>query len=285
MLLLYIRESRPSQLLECQLRLVQKETGDSTLRVRHPDQKAHLNEFTQVTLTRPLRLLFTEPIVFMVSIMSAIAFGMIYLFTEALGVVYGAYGFSTQQTSLAFIPIGMGLLGGIFARMYDINLWNKRKRNGHPLSPEDKLTEYAIAAPVFAIGLWLFAWTVPPKVTSIHWSVSMLALLPVGFAISEIDCVLAGYLADSYTTFAASAFVSLSLLRAIFSAVFPPFARWMYSSLGASYASSVLAAVAPLACVVPVILLRYGTSIRKASKFARYSVLVYNMNSADGTVA
>ena len=121
----------------------------------------------------------------MVSIMSAIAFGMIYLFTEALGVVYGAYGFSIQQTSLAFIPIGLGLLGGIFTRMYDSHLLKKWKRTGRPLSPEDKLTGYAIAAPVFAIGLWMFAWTVPPKVTSVHWSVSMVALIPVGFGSSR----------------------------------------------------------------------------------------------------
>lgn len=217
--------------------------------------------------------------------MSAIAFGLIYLFTEALQVVYSAYGFSVQQTSLAFIPIGIGLLGGVFTRLYDTHVVEKRKRSGHPISPEDKLTGYAVAAPLFAVGLWIFAWTVPPKITSIHWIVSMLALMPVGFAINEIDCVLAGYLADSYTTFAASAFASLSLLRAVFSAVFPLFARQMFTGLGANYAGSVLAAIATFACPIPFVLLRYGRPIRKASKFARYSVLVYNANSADGTVA
>lgn len=280
-----MRESRPSQLLEKQVRLVRKETGNPSLRIQNPDQVPNPSKFIQITLVRPLRLLLTEPIVFLVSIMSAIAFGLIYLFTEALQVVYGAYGFSIQQTSLAFIPLGIGLIGGIFTRLYDSHFLKKRKRSGFPLSPEDKLTGYAIAAPLLAIGLWLFAWTVPPKVVSIHWIVSMLALMPVGFAINEIDCVLAGYLADSYTTFAASAFASLSLLRAVFSAVFPLFARQMFTGLGANYAGSVLAAVATLACLIPVMLLRYGRQIRKASKFARYSVLVYNANAADGSVA
>ena len=282
--LLFIRESRPSQLLESQVRRVRKETGNSSLRIQNPDQVPHLSEFLQITLIRPIRL-FTEPIVFMVSFMSAIAFGLVYLFTEALQVVYGAYGFSVQQTSLAFIPIGIGLLGGIFTRLYDSRILEKRQRSGHLISPEDKLTGYAVAAPLLAISLWIFAWTVPPKVTSIHWIISMLALIPVGFAINEIDCVLAGYLADSYTTFAASAFASLSLLRALFSAVFPLFARQMFTGLGANYAGSVLAAIATVACAIPLVLLRYGRPIRKASKFARYSVLVYNANSADGTVA
>ena len=55
--------------------------------------------------------------------------------------------------------------------------------------------------------------------------------------------------------------------------------------LGANYAGSVLAGVATVACFVPILLVRYGKAIRRASKFARYSVLMYNANSADGTVA
>ena len=285
MLLFFIRESRPSQLLESQVRLVRKETGFSPTRIQNPDHVPQKSQFLQTTLVRPVRLLFTEPIVFMVSVISAIAFGLIYLFTEALQVVYGAYGFSIQQTSLAFIPIGIGLLGGICMRFYDSHLLESRKRSGHPITPETKLTGYAVAAPLLAIGLWIFAWTVPPKITSIHWIVSMLALMPVGFAVNEVDCVLAGYLADSYTTFAASAFASLSLLRAIVSAVFPLFARPMFVGLGANYAGSVLAAIATFTCPIPLVLIRYGRPIRKASKFARYSVSVYNANTVDGTVA
>ena len=284
-LLCFIRESRPTQILKTQLRLIQKETGDYSLRIQNPDQVPPVKEFVELTLIRPLRLLFTEPIVFMVSIMSAIAFALIYLFTEALQIVYGSYDFSVPQTSLAFIPIGVGFLAGTFTRLYDTYALKRHKRAGRPLSPEDKLVGYAIAAPLLAIGLWVFAWTVPPEVDNVPWIVSMVALVPVGFAINEIDCVLAGYLADSYTTFAASAFASLSLLRATLSAVFPLFARQMYTELGANRAGSILATIATIACLIPFVLLRYGRRIRNASKFARYSVLVYNANSVDGTVA
>lgn len=160
-----------------------------------------------------------------VSFMSAIAFGLIYLFTEALQVVYGSFGFTIEQTSLAFVPVGLGLLCGVCTRLYDQHTLVKRQRLGQKLAPEDKLTGYAIAAPLLAIGLCCFAWTVPPAVPRVHWGVSMLALIPIGFAINEIDRVLAGYLANSYPIFTASAFASLSLLRAVFSAVFPLLAR------------------------------------------------------------
>lgn len=204
----------------------------------------------------------------MVSAISALAFALIYLFTEVLPIVYGFYGFSTQQTSLAFIAIGFGFLCSIFTRIYDHKL---AANHGNSLSPEEKLTGFAIAAPAFALGLWWFAWTIPPAVHA-PWIVSMLALIPVGFAVNEFDCVLVGYLTDAYTTFASSAFASLSLLRSVLSAAFPLFARQMYTNLGTNYATTTLAAIATVTCVSPLILIRYGQRIRQASKFAHYSL-------------
>ncbi|KAI9877798.1 MAG: hypothetical protein M1830_002769 [Pleopsidium flavum] len=282
LLLLAIRESRASQLLERRVCAIRKATGDSSLRIQTLDHAPNLRTFIRLALFRPLYLLFTEPIVLMVSIMSAIAFGLIYLFTEVLPIVYGSYGFTVQQTSLAFIPIGIGLVCCVFTRLYDRNLIVKRGKSGQSLSPENKLTGFAIAAPALAIGLWWFAWTIPPAVPHVPWVVSMFALILIGFAINEFDCVLVGYLADSCTNFASSAYASLSLLRSIFSAVFPLFASQMYTTLGANYASTILAAVATVACVSPFLLIRYGEQIRQASKFARYSLAVNNENGADG---
>ena len=278
-----IRESRASKLLERQVRAIQKVTGDETLRIQSPDHAPDFGTFIRIGLFRPLRLLLTEPIVSLVSIMAATAFGLIYLFTEVLAIVYGSYGFTVEQTSLAFLPIGIGFLCCVFTRCYDRRLIARRKRLGKVLTPENKLHGFAVAAPALAIGLWWFAWTVPPAVPHVPWAVSMLGLIAIGFAINEFDCVLVGYLADSYTNFASSAYASLTLLRSIFSAVFPLFAHQMYTSFGANYASSVLAGIATIACVSPIILIRYGAQIRQASKFARYSVAVNIENGLDST--
>ena len=105
----------------------------------------------------------------------------------------------------------------------------KRSNSGRQLSPEDMLIGFAIAAPALAVGLWWFAWTVPPAVLNVHWIVSTLALVLMGFAINGFGCVLGGYLADSYKAFASSAYASLSLLRSIASAVFPFFTRQLYA--------------------------------------------------------
>ncbi len=282
LLLLWTKESRPSQLLECRVSAIRKATGNMSIRSQNPDHTPDFRTFAQVALVRPVRLLFTEPIIAIISLICAIAYGLIYLFTEALQIVYSSYGFNPQQTSLAFIPLAIGFCCGIFVRLYDARHLKNLRRLGHALTPEDKLTGFTIAALAFAIGLWWFSWIIPPKIPNVHWIISMIALTPIGFAINEMDCVLAGYMADNYTIYAASAFASLSLVRTTLSAAFPLFARQMYTNLGANYASSILAAIATLACINPLIFLRYGRRIREASKFARYSLETYTANRVDG---
>lgn len=267
-----MKESRATLLLDRRLRRIRKATGNAALRIENPDHVPDLRTFIRLVLFRPLVLLVTEPIVFMVSMISGLAFALVYLFAAVLPIVYGSYGFTSEQSSLAFIALGIGFLCSVFTRIYDRMVAAKRAKTGRPLSPEDKLAGFVAASPAFAIGLWWFAWSVPPKVPQAPWIVSMLALIPTGFAINEFDCVLVGYLTDSYTTYSASAFASLSLVRSLLSSLFPLFARNMYTGLGPNYATTILAAIATVSCVCPLILIRYGERIRQASKFARYSL-------------
>lgn len=276
-----IKESRPSLLLERRVAALRKSTGHVSFRIRNPDYVPDFKSFVHTSLIRPLRLLFAEPIVLLVTIMSAVSFGLIYFFAEALPVVYGSFGFSERQASLAFIPIGIGLFGGVFTRLYDRRVLQRRRKQNKPLEPEDKLVGFAIAAPILAISLWIFAWTTPPLVPHVHWIVSMFALVLAGFAANEFDCTLAGYLSDSYTIYAASAYAGLSFLRTLACAAFPLFGHGMYDALGSNVASSILATVATVFCVCPIIFLKYGKRIREASKFARYSLTVYRNNQLD----
>lgn len=307
-LLLGIRESRPSQLLEHRVRQIRRATGDDSLQAQNPDHTPDFRTFVRNVFLRPLYLLLTEPIVILVSILSAIAFGLIYLFTEALPVVYSLYNFTPQQSSLTFLAIALGLFLGIFLRLHDVRLL-RLIRHGvaassdqdlslglgadhhqpppPTISPEDKLLGFRVAAPTLALSLWLFAWTTPPLVPRCPWPISVLALVPVGFAVNEFDAVLAGYMADSYTVYAASAFASLSILRSLASATFPLFARKMYErsgGFGPNAATSVLAGAATLACLCPVVFVRYGRKIRQVSRFAQYSLKVHDENAV-GAVA
>jgi uncharacterized membrane protein YuzA (DUF378 family) len=268
-------ESRPSRILHKKSEQLKLRTGYTDFFVQNPDHAPNFQTFCKLAVTRPIRLFFTEPIVLMVTVMSAIGWGLIYMFTESLPVVYQSWGFTPTQASLAFIPIGLGVTLSILPRFHDSKALARLHNAGTPFNPEDKLFGFFFAAPALAVGLWWVAWTTPPKATNLHWAVSMIGLFPIGFATNEFVCTLSGYLADSYTVYASSAFAALAFLRAIIAGCLPLFGRNMYESLGSNIAGSIVASVAVVFCVCPVILKLYGKRIRQRSKFARYSLQVH----------
>lgn len=204
--------------------------------------------------------------------MASVAFGQIYLLTEALPAInmQAPLSFNLEHASLAFLPIAIGLGLDVLPRFYDHYLLKRIKARGGVIKPEHKIHAFALGAPLLAIGLWWFAWTIPPSVPA-PWPVSFLPLILVGFATNEFDCTLGGYLTDSYTVFSASTYASLAFLRAIVSGVLPLFTNQMYVTLGANKATTILAVLATLFCVAPVLFLKYGERLREKSAFARYS--------------
>lgn len=260
---------------------MRKETGIEHLKALNPDHSPNLRTFFKESFFRPLYLYFTEPIVFIVATISAIAFALVYLFTEALPPIYQAQGFSVPSSNLPFLAIGVGLLPGFLTRYMDYRNIVRNQREGTSLQPEHKLMGFSIGAPMLAIGLWWFAWTIPPEVPDVHWIVSVMPLVLVGYALNEFDAVLAGYLADSYLSYAASGFAALSFVRSMLSATFPLFAPYMFNGLGANVAASILAAMATVFCLIPPLFTKYGHSIRARSKFARHSLEVYKANGLD----
>lgn len=266
-----IRESRTSLILQRKILILRRETGDHSLRIRNPDEMITLRTWIQECLLRPMTLLLTEPIIILCSILNAIAFALIYGLTEALVVVYQSFGFSPQTASLSFFAIMVGVTISVIDRIYDERRFKYFNCHHIPVTPEMKIRSFSVAIPALAIGLWWFAWTIPPLVRNVPWIVSMLALIPVGFATNDLDTVLCGYMADTYTIYAASAFSALAFLRSLLAAGFPLFAETMFTKLGSNVAASILAAVATMFCISPIILLKYGKKMREKSTFARYS--------------
>ncbi|KAG8161217.1 hypothetical protein KVR01_009481 [Diaporthe batatas] len=261
-LFLTIRESRPSVALA--------HHGS------HPKAgKWHIPvSYEKFDLSRPVRLLFTEPIVFLVATISAIAFGLIYLFTEVLPLVYKELGFNDGWKNMPFLALVIGMLLSILTRFYDARVLARAEK---PVSPESKFTGYLIGAPALAIGLWWFAWTIPPRV-SVHWIVPTLALVPVGYAVNELDHVLAGYLSDCYDTYTASSFAALALTRSLFCASFPLFGRKLFDELDFNLASTLFASLATALCIVPPMLLRYGSLADRNTIFVQSTGRQYGGN-------
>ena len=249
---------------------VQMNTGCDDLYTDNADHTPGIQRFVTVSLARPVEMFFKEPLVWMVSVLNATVWALIYLLSDALPVVYSSayFDFPAAQSSLPFLSIGIGAGFGVFVRFYDRRKAALRRKNHIPLKPEDKLLGFYIAAPTLAIGLWWFAWTIPPLVHT-YWIISVLSLVLLGFSANEFVTLLAGYLIDSYTTYATSALVPCGFMRCILSAIFPLFGRQMFIDLGSNVACSVLAGMASIFCVTPYIFAKYGERIRLRSKYAR----------------
>jgi hypothetical protein len=115
----------------------------------------------------------------------------------------------------------------------------------------------------------------------IHWIVPLIAQVFVGFALNEYLYTLSGYLADSYTILAASGFAGMVFVRALTCASLVPFTKPMYVNLGYNIATTVLAVVATVFCLAPIVFIKYGRRIREASKFAKLSLATYDENKVE----
>ncbi|KAF4964075.1 hypothetical protein FSARC_7977 [Fusarium sarcochroum] len=268
---IFMRESNANQLLDKIVKQIREDTGIQDVKSGHAEgTRLTVAAFAQNALFRPLQFLVTDPLVFFCAILCAIAFGLIYGLTESLTIVYTAppFNFSQNSSSLAFIAIAIGMVLNILPRIYDAYIFKKYRKTHRRILPESKITSFAIAAPSLAIGLWLFAWTIPPRVTSVPWPVSMIGLIMIGFSLNDFSYVIFGYATDSYGEYAASAVSAISLTRTLTGAVFPLFTYQMYTGLGSNVATSILAAVASLFAFTPFLFLRYGQRLRHRSKFA-----------------
>jgi hypothetical protein len=269
LLCLTMRESRPSQVLRLIVKKVERQTGYTEFRLDAASLPT-VEEFTHNSLSLPIRLLFTEPIVAAASVLGAVVVSLVYLFAEAIPIVYSEdFNLSRSKSALVFLIIGAGVFLSFFPRLWDIRRSNQRESRKQVAEPEDKLFGFLVAAPLLAIGLWWFGATIPPIATDISPYVSMPPVLFVGFAAVEFDTVLSGYLTDVYSSHAASANAPMCFLRALVSGVFPIVGRRMFKGLGSSQASFLLAGIATAFVAVAVAFRKFGRAIRKRSHFAQ----------------
>lgn len=268
----FIKESNATQILQSKVKSIQKETGAKLTAEGANDSGSPVQNFFTEHIHRPLLFLFTEPLVTLCAALCAIAFGLIYGLTEALTVVYTTppldNTFDRTSASLSFIAILVGEVLNILPRLYDAQQLKRLRKRQERIKPESKIRSFAVACPALAVGLWLFAWTVPQRVSNVPWPVSMLGLVCVGFAANDFSHVLFGYVTDSYGFYAASAVSSISTARTLTAAVFPLFISQMYKGLGNNIATSIWAALATIFCFTPWVFLKYGETLRNRSGWA-----------------
>ncbi|OJJ05759.1 hypothetical protein ASPVEDRAFT_138139 [Aspergillus versicolor CBS 583.65] len=270
-LLLGIRESRPSKLLAKKVASLRVECPNADLKYHTADPFPTLRVFVDVVFIRSMLMIVTEPILIIISSISAVSWGLIYLFTESLTGSFTALGLSKAEASWPFLALIIGVLLDALPHIWEVRKLKEKRRNKIPIKPEDKIAGFTYGTIALAAGLWWFYSTTPPALISASPLLPTAALVPIGFGVNEIAYTLSGYLTDTYTVYAASAFAGLAFVRAIVAGIAPLIGHVLFTPGHTVTPGYVISALGTLFSLVPFVFHRVGERFRERSAFARYS--------------
>ncbi|WVQ65222.1 uncharacterized protein L199_003395 [Kwoniella botswanensis] len=220
------------------------------------------------SLIRPWKFLWYEPIVSILTVYTALIYGILYLNFAAYPIVFQqGHGWNVGIGGLAFLGILVGTLVAVLLSIVYVNpqYIKVAKKKGGRADPEDRLPPAIWGGILLVIGLAGFAATDGPDV---HWIAPIIFGVPFGTGIIIVFLAVLGYLVDSYTIYAASVLAANSVLRSLFGAAFPLFTRQMFAKLGVHWGVA-LPGFLSLACIpFTVLFYKYGASIRAKCKYA-----------------
>ena len=220
---LCVPETYPPVLLRQRALTLSKMTGKVYRSRGDIDQgKTTLGEAFSTGLKRPWILLFSEPIVFLLSLYMAIIYGTLYMLFGAYPIVYRlGRGWNEGVGGLPFIGVAIGMIAAVtYTIVYDNKRYLRcveKSANGFA-APEDRLPTAIVGGVSLPIGLFWFAWTNSPD---LPWAASVAAGIPFGFGMVLIFLSILNYLIDAYTIFAASVLAGNGIIRSVFGAAFP----------------------------------------------------------------
>ncbi|KAI2476867.1 ProP Permease major facilitator superfamily [Pyrenophora tritici-repentis] len=247
---------------------LRRRTKNWGIHAKQEEIEVDFRELIVRNVSRPMRILFTEPIVLLITIYMSFIYGLLYLFLTAYALVFQqVYGWSAGIGGLAYF----GMVAGEIIAFVIIVLDNPRyvrklEANNNIPVPEWRLPISMVGGVLFAAGLFWFGWT--GYTGQVHWIVPVLSGLFTGFGIFSIFLSLLNYIVDAYLMFAASAIAANTFMRSIFGGVFPLFATFMFQGMGIEWASTLLGCVAAVLVPMPVAFYLFGKKIRAKSKFA-----------------
>ncbi|KAL4736036.1 major facilitator superfamily domain-containing protein [Aspergillus similis] len=281
-LLLGIRESRPSKLLAKKIAIIRTGYPDAELRYHTADPFPTLQVFVDIVFIRSMVMIVTEPILVIISAISAISWGVIYLFTESLAVSLTALDLSQTEASWSFLALIIGVILDAIPHIWEVQQLKEKRKMSIPIEPEDKLSGFIYGTIALAAGLWWFYATTPPAMAAAHPLLPTAALVPIGFGVNEIAYTLSGYLTDTYTVYAASAFAGLAFVRAIVAGVAPLIGHVLFTGKHSVVPGYMVAGIGTVFCGVPFIFYKVGRKMRERSRFAKYSVEVERLTRVEG---
>ncbi|KAM6482329.1 major facilitator superfamily domain-containing protein [Trichoderma sp. SZMC 28011] len=268
----FLQETYAPVLLQRKKAALIRKTGNTNLVTEYDDPNKTVTQTLTIALTRPFRMLATQPIVQVMSLYMMYLYGLTYLILSTFASLWSTqYHESPGIAGLNYISLGLGFfLGAQTCAPLQDRIYAALKRryvpDGGPGRPEFRVPLLIPGSILLPIGIFIYSWTAEAHT---HWIGPNIGAVVFGFGIIIGFQCIQGYMVDSYTRYAASAVGAVTVLRSLAGFGFPLFAPTMYNKLGYGIGGTVLACIAiGIGFPSPIFLWFYGPKLRAASKFA-----------------
>ncbi|KAI5963866.1 hypothetical protein KGF57_001242 [Candida theae] len=262
-------ETHHPVLLARKAELLRRQTSNWGIYALHEEVSLDMKNIVVNRIFKPIILLFTEPIVFLISLYNSFIYGILYSFLTVIPLIFeGRYGWSRGVGELPYLSMLLGVLSGTLINiLYEIQNNNKLEQTGTKPAPEMRLPPVKIGAVTFVIGIFWLGWT-GDYPQHVHWIVPVIGAFFIGNGLMLIFLPTMTYLIDCYLPVAATALAGLTFIRSGFGAAFPLFTQQMFSNLTIKWASTLLGCLGVLIIPVPFFFGKYGAYVRSKSKHA-----------------
>ncbi|KAI0782198.1 MFS general substrate transporter [Abortiporus biennis] len=267
----FIPETFAPVLLKRRAAKLRIETGDPNIVTEQELFKQPLGELLKEAFIRPFEMLFTEPILLLLSLYISLIYGLLYAYFFSYPIVFSeGYHWNDGQVGLAFCSVWIGLFAALFVTPQLEKNYHKCIKAKGKADPEDRLPGMMMGAPFIPISLFIFGWTAPPAVMP-HggsWVGPASSGLLFGFGMVTIYFSANAYIIDTFPGYVASALAAKTVLRSGSGAAMPLFITAMYHNIGTGWAASTWAFISIAMIPIPFLFYRYGKRIRAMSKRA-----------------
>ncbi|KOS19634.1 putative transporter [Escovopsis weberi] len=266
--LFLLEETYPPAILVGKAAELRRRTKNWGIHAKQEEIEIDIVELITKNFSRPLRLLFTEPVILLLSIYISFVYGLLYLFLTAYQLVFvGQHGFNLGESGLTEIGLIIGQVLAAISIIAQQPWYNRKLRANHGIPvPEWRLPSMMVGGVFFAIGIFWFGWT--GFTGRISWVAPAASGIFTGFGLLCIFLQALNYIIDSYLMFAASAIAANTFMRSLCAAGFPLFARQMFTGMHIQWASTLLGCLAVGMVPIPFIFYFYGARIRAKSDIA-----------------
>ncbi len=194
----FLKETYAPMVLVEKAEYLRRRTKNWAIHAKQEEIEIDLLELVEKNITRPMRMVLTEPILLLIGLYLSFVYGLIYVVLAAYPLVFsGVHGMSPGVGTLPLFGIAFGMiLSGVASIAYNPHWVRLYHANNNKAQPEWRLPLAMVGGVFFSVGLFWFGWTAAYK--SVHWIVPTLAGVFIGFGLLSIFMQLIMYIVDAY---------------------------------------------------------------------------------------